>query len=304
MAKFQLNILGCGSAKPTPRHNPSSQVINFRDNLFMIDCGEGTQSMMLRMGLNLNRLNHIFISHLHGDHCFGLPGLVSTMALQGKGGTLTIHINKDGAKLFGDMFNYFCRECPFEIKFNIIEYGDNIIYEDNSIVVRTIPLKHRVPTVGFLFEEKPKMRHINREMTDYFKVPVYKMDAIRNGEDFVLENGEIIANSRLTKDADPCIKYAYCSDTMLTDKYIPTIKDVDWLYHEATYDNANEKNARSRYHSTTTQAAEAAIRANAKNLIIGHFSSRYHNEELLLQEARAVFPNTILANEGLKIDFI
>ena len=185
MSNFNLHILGCGSAKPTLRHNPTCQVVEHNGNLYMVDCGEGAQTMMARMHLRMSRLQHIFISHLHGDHCFGLPGLVSTMALHGKGGSITIHIFKDGAELFGNMFRYFVRDIPMQINFDIIEYGNHVIYEDSVLKISTIPLKHRVPAVGFLFEEKPKLRHINGEMAKFHQVPLYMMNSIREGADFV-----------------------------------------------------------------------------------------------------------------------
>lgn len=304
MAKFQLNILGCGSAKPSPRHQPSSQVIDFRESLYMIDCGEGAQSMFAKMHLNLNRLNHIFISHLHGDHVFGLMGLVSTLALQGKGNKLTIHMFKDGAELFGSMFRYFCREIPFEIEFDVIEYGNKVIVEDENIRISTLPLKHRVPTVGFLFEEKLKQRHIDSDMAKFHNVPIAWMKRIKDGEDFVKEDGTVIPNAYLTRDPDPSISYAYCSDTMPTAKLLPLIENVDWLYHESTFASDNNKRAKETFHSTAEQAAEVARKVNAKNLILGHYSSRYKDESVLLNEAKAIFPNTTLANEGLRIDFI
>lgn len=304
MAKFQLNILGCGSAKPSAMHQPTSQVVDYHDNLYMIDCGEGTQSNFAKMRLKYNRLNHIFISHLHGDHCFGLPGLVSTLGLLGKGGTLTIHVFKDGAELFGNLFNYFCREMPFEIVFNIIEYGNNVIYEDENLKISTIPLKHRIPSVGFLFEEKPKLRHIDGEMAKFHNIPISWMHRIKCGEDYVKDDGTIIPNAHITKESDPCIKYAYCSDTMPVAKVIPIIKGVDWLYHESTFANDNVKRAKDTFHSTARQAGEVALKAQAKNLILGHYSSRYKDESILLNEAQEVFPNTILGSECMRIDFI
>lgn len=304
MAKFQLNILGCGSAKCTIRHLPTSQVIDYKENLFMIDCGEGAQAMLSKMRLKYTRLNHIFISHLHGDHCFGLPGLLSTLGLQGKGGKVIIHTFKDGAKVFGDFLKYFCREMPFEIEFDIIEYGNNVIYEDDSLTISTLPLKHRVPAVGFLFKEKPKLRHVNGEMAKFHKVPLYFMQNLREGEDFVKPDGTVVPNKILTTDCDKSLSYAFCSDTMPTKKILPMLEGVTWLYHEATYGNDNVLRAKETCHSTARQAAEIAKQVGAENLILGHYSSRYKDESILLNEAREVFPNTILANEGLKIDFL
>ena len=304
MAKFQINFLGCGSATSTLQHLPSSQILNIRDNLFMIDCGEGSQLQMRRMKLKFSRLNHIFISHLHGDHCFGLPGLVSTLGLLGKGGTLVIHIFKDGAEQFGRMFDYFCRDSPYNIEFNIITMSSSLIYEDDAITVKTIPLKHRIPAVGFLFEEKPKLRHIRGEMIGFYNIPRFKINQIREGSDFITESGMVIPNDCLTLPAERAIRYAYCSDTAPAQKIIPFIEGVDCLYHEATYGNDYEMQARKRFHSTARQAAEVALKANVKELIIGHYSSRYPDNNVLLEEAKEVFPNTILSNEGLQIDLL
>ena len=302
MTRLELNILGCGSATMTPRHQPSCQVLNVRDNLMMIDCGEGAQLAVRRMRLKLMRLNHIFISHLHGDHCFGLPGLVSTMALLNRTNSLTIHTFKDGADLFGQMLDYFCRERPFEVKFNIIDTHKRVIYEDDAMTVTTFPLVHRVPAVGFLFREKPKQRHIIGEEATRLGVPHYAMNALRQGQDWVTPEGIIIPNGQLTTAADPSVSYAYCSDTKFSKRVIKHVEGVDWLYHEATYDHSLSVKAHKRYHSTSLEAATVAREAGVRQLIIGHYSKRYEDETPLLTEARSVFPATRLANEGLTID--
>ncbi len=302
MTRLELNILGCGSATMTPRHQPSCQVLNVRDNLMMIDCGEGAQLAVRRSRLKLMRLNHIFISHLHGDHCFGLPGLVSTMALLNRSGSLTIHTFKDGAELFGQMLDYFCRERPFEVHFNIIDTHKRLIYEDDAITVTTFPLVHRVPAVGFLFQEKPKLRHIVGEEVARLGVPHYAINSLRQGQDWITPEGIIIPNGQLTTAADPAISYAYCSDTKFSRRVIKSVEGVDWLYHEATYDHSLHVKAHERYHSTALEAATVAREAGVKRLILGHFSKRYTDETPLLDEARSVFPQTLLANEGLTID--
>ena len=286
----------------TPRHQPSCQVLNVRDNLMMIDCGEGAQLAVRRMKLKLMRLNHIFISHLHGDHCFGLPGLVSTMALLNRTGSLTIHTFEDGAKLFGQMLDYFCRERPFEVRFNIIDTHKRVIWEDDAMTVTTFPLIHRVPAVGLLFREKPKLRHIIGEEAKRLGVPHYAMSALRQGEDWVSPDGIIIPNSQLTTAADAAISYAYCSDTKFSRRVIKSVEGVDWLYHEATYDDSLRVKAHKRHHSTAREAATVAHEAGVRQLILGHFSKRYIDETPLLDEARAIFPNTRLANEGMVID--
>lgn len=286
----------------TPRHQPSCQVLNVRDNLMMIDCGEGAQLSVRRMKLKLMRLNHIFISHLHGDHCFGLPGLVSTMALLNRTNSLTIHTFKDGAELFSGMLDFFCRERPFEVRFNIIDTHKRVIWEDDAMTVTTFPLVHRVPAVGFRFEEKPKLRHIIGEEVQRLGVPHYAMNALRQGEDWITPEGIIVPNDQLTTAADPAISYAYCSDTKFSRRVIKNVEGVDWLYHEATYDESLRVKAHKRYHSTALEAATVARDAGVKQLIIGHFSKRYLDETPLLDEARSIFPATRLANEGLVVD--
>lgn len=302
MSTLNLNILGCGSATSTLRHQPSCQVLDVRGKLFMIDCGEGAQLSMRKMKLKFSRLNNIFISHLHGDHCFGLLGLISTMALLEKGGTVTIHIFKDGAKMFGDFLDYFCRERPFDLKFNIIDTHPAVIYEDNSITVSTIPLSHRLPCVGFIFREKPKLRHINPEECAKHNIPLHAMNLLKNGMDYVSPDGLVIPNDVLTTNPEKAVSYAYCSDTKYSKRVIDSVRDVDWLYHEATYGDENIKNAVSRYHSTARQAGMVASEAHVQKLILGHYSSRYVEEDVLLSQAQEEFPNTMLAMEGLKID--
>lgn len=302
MTQFDLNILGCGSATSTLQHLPSCQVLNVRGHLMMIDCGEGAQLEMQRMHLKMSRLNNIFISHLHGDHCFGLLGLLSTMALHNKGGTVTIHIFKDGAELFGKMLDYFCRERSYDLKFNIIEPRKAVIYEDDAITVSTFPVTHRIPCVGFLFKEKAKLRHINSQACSELNIPKHTMNSLRQGLDYVSSEGVVIPNALLTNDSDPAISYAYCGDTKFSKRVINAVEGVDWIYHEATYGDENLKNAVKRYHSTARQAGMVAREAGVKHLILGHYSSRYNDENILLKQAQEEFPSTILANEGKTID--
>lgn len=303
MEKFVLNILGCGSATSTTQHLQTSQVLDIRDNLFMIDCGEGTQLQMRRMRLKFARLNNIFISHLHGDHCFGLLGMLSTLALLGKTGTMTIHICREGAEFFKNAVEFFAYDMPFEVRFNVIPTNKSeIIYEDDALTVTTIPLSHRVPTTGFLFREKPKNRHINREMTDFHGVPTYLLNNIRKGEDFITPEGKTIPNEVLTRPADPSLSYAYCSDTTFSKKVIEAVHGVDWLYHEATYADNKQQTARKRGHSTAREAGIVAREAGVKHLILGHYSSQYNDNTCFRTEAMEEFPDVTLAREGLKLD--
>ncbi|MDR1782636.1 MAG: ribonuclease Z [Dysgonamonadaceae bacterium] len=302
MEKFEVIILGCGSALPTVKHNLSAQAVNFRDKLFLIDCGEGTQLQYRAMKLNFSKLNRIFISHLHGDHCFGLPGLISTLGMLGRTADLHIHTPADAETVFGPLLDYFCRELPFKVFFEPFDTRKNkVVYEDKSLKISTIPLKHRVPSAGFLFEEKPAFPHIVREMIDFYNVPIAKIKEIKEGADFVTPDGKVVPNDRLTTPADPPRRYAYCSDTAYYEKIVSIIEKADLLYHEATFCNDDLKRAKETFHSSALQAASIAKMAQVKKLLIGHFSARYPDEKILLNEAREVFPNTELANEGKKL---
>jgi len=301
MHTFDVHILGCGSALPTVRHYPSSQVINIREKLFMVDCGEGTQQQFRKNKLSFSKLNQIFISHLHGDHCFGLIGLLSSLALLGRTMPLTIHSIPDLENVLRPQLEYFCRDMPYEVKIQPFNsYKSEIIYEDRSVIVRTIPLDHRIPCAGFLFQEQENELHINAEMAKFYNVPVKEMAKIKKGADYILPDGTVIQNYRLTKPAAPTRSYAYCSDTAYSEAIIPIIEGVDLLYHEATFAQVDTKRARETGHSTAAQAAQIAKMANVKKLMLGHFSSRYQDNRLLLREAQAIFPNTILSNENLR----
>lgn len=302
MEKFEVNILGCGSALPTTRHFSSSQVVNIREKLFMVDCGEGAQLQLRRSKLKFTRLNHIFISHLHGDHCFGLIGLISTFGLLGRTATLHIYAHEDLEKLLAPQLDFFCKGMTYDVEFHTINPTQAaIIYEDRSVVVSTIPLRHRIPSCGFLFQEKKTPNHIIREMVDFYQIPVFELNRIKNGEDYVTPDGTVVPNHRLTTPSAEPRSYAYCSDTICLKSIVNQIKGADLLFHEATFMQADEARAKETYHTTAPQAAEIARDASVKQLVIGHFSARYEDENLLLQEARAVFPNTLLAKENLRI---
>ncbi len=301
MERFEVNILGTGSATPSARHHHSCQVLNFRDKLMMIDCGEGAQNMMRRMSLKFSRLNHIFISHLHGDHVFGLPGLIGSMALHDKGGYLVIHTFEEGRKVLEPFIRYFNRDTPFEISFDVITPDSGIIYEDKALTVETFPLYHRVPCTGFIFREKPLQRKYLGEMGKFYNIPVYAINGIKNGNDYIMPDGTVIPNERLTVPARKPLSYAYCSDTSMSSKVAKAIEGVDVVFHEATYDDEFEVMAADRGHSTASQAARIALEAGAEWLVIGHYSKRYKDEQLLVEQARKIFPNTIGAMEGMTI---
>lgn len=303
MEKFEINILGCGSATPTPRHNPSSQVINFRDNLFMIDCGEGTQRMMRKMKLRFSRLNHIFISHMHGDHCLGLLGLLSTLGLHERTGTVTVHLPAEGLDIMRRMADFFVRQPSFDLVFEPIEGDGGRIFASDSLTVDAFPLYHRVPCYGFLFRETAKMRHLRGDMVAFHGVPVSALHGIKCGADYVKPDGEVIVNEMLTRPADRSRSYAYCSDTQPDERVARAVAGVDLLYHEATYADDLSAQAHERGHSTAGEAGRIAAEAGARRLMIGHYSKRYTDSAVLAAEACCTFGGEVIAaDEGLKIE--
>ena len=298
MTPFNIQILGCGSALPTTKRNPSSQLVDVNGKLFMIDCGEGTQLQMRKFGARMSKLHSIFISHLHGDHVFGLPGLISTLNLLGRTAELTIYAHQEMEQFLNPILDLFCRDLSYNVRLVLLRRkGYNLIYENRSISIYSFPLKHRIATSGFLFKEKEKQRHIKREMIDYYNIPIREINNIKNGADFITPQGIAIPNKRLTTPPNPQRSYAYCSDTAYDESIVPYIKGVDLLYHEATFAESEIARTKKTGHSTARQAAEIAKLAEVKKLVIGHFSSRYKDLNPLLEEAKAVFPNTELAEE-------
>lgn len=303
MQPFKIHILGCGSALPTKRHNPSSQVIDVRGKLFMVDCGEGTQAQIRRSRLSFTKLYAVFISHLHGDHVLGLIGMISTFGLQGRTAPLHVYAPAAYSQLLQMELDMFCSTLDYEIIFHPVDTTkQQIIYEDRSLTVETIPLHHRMPCSGFIFREKPGQRHIKPDMLNFYNIPQSQINNLRAGMDWTSPSGEIIPNNILTTPPDPVRAYAYCSDT----RYIPSLKDllhdVTTLYHEATYCEDMKDKAVKYLHSTAREAAITARDANVNQLIIGHFSQRYLDETPLKEEAQAIFPNTVLANENHTYD--
>ncbi len=302
MERFELHILGCGSALPTLRHHPTSQIVLRGDKLFMVDCGEGSQLQMRHQRLSFSKLHHIFISHLHGDHCFGLMGLISTFSLLGRTGDLVIHAPGELEGLLRPWLKFYCKGAGFQV---IIQAFDTTrsetIYEDKTLTVSTIPLRHRLPCCGFLFRERQSLPHIRRDVTDYYEIPVYAFNSIKEGAGWTTPDGRVIPHKWLVSPAAPPRSYAYCSDTAYLPENVPLLEGVDLLFHEATFSRAESARATETFHSTAEQAATMARDAHVKKLVIGHFSARFDDESGLLAEARAVFPETIVANEGLCI---
>lgn len=303
MQPFKIHILGCGSALPTKRHNPSSQVIDVRGKLFMVDCGEGTQAQIRRSRLSFTKLYAVFISHLHGDHVLGLIGMISTFGLQGRTAPLHVYAPAAYSQLLQMELDMFCSTLDYEIIFHPVDTTkQQIIYEDRSLTVETIPLHHRMPCSGFIFREKPGQRHIKPDMLNFYNIPQSQINNLRAGMDWTSPSGEIIPNNILTTPPDPVRAYAYCSDT----RYMPSLKerlhDVTTLYHEATYCEDMKDKAVKYLHSTAREAAMTARDANVNQLIIGHFSQRYLDETPLRKEAQDIFPNTVLANENHTYD--
>ena len=299
MEPFRVHILGCGSALPTLHHNASAQVIEIRGKLFLVDCGEGTQVQLRRSRLRFTKISAVFITHLHGDHCFGLIGMLSTFGLLGRMARLAIYAPAALDEMLKSQMKMFCHDFDYEVDFHAVDTTQQqVVYEDRSLTVETIPLEHRMPCCGYLFREKPSLPHIRRDMIDFYQIPISQINNVKAGADWTTPDGEVVKNERLVEPADPVRSYAYCSDT----RYIPTlherIKGVSTLYHESTYGEDNLLMAQKYCHSTARQAALVAREAGVGQLLLGHYSSRYEDEQVLLREAQDVFENTRLTDEN------
>lgn len=303
MEPFRVHILGCGSALPTLRHYASAQVVEIRGKLFLVDCGEGTQVQLRRSHLRFTKISAVFISHLHGDHCFGLIGLLSTFGLLGRTARLAVYAPAALEDLLCQQMRVFCHDFDYEVDFHAIDTSlQQVVYEDRSLTIETIPLEHRMPCCGFLFREKPSLPHIRRDMIDFYQIPTSQINNIKAGADWTTPEGALVRNERLVEPADAARSYAYCSDT----RYIPTLYErlqgVSTLYHESTYGEDNLLMAQKYYHSTARQAAMVARAAGVGQLLLGHYSSRYEDEQILLHEAQNVFENTHLTDENAIFD--
>ena len=297
---FNVTILGSNSAIPALRRNPTSQLVNHNERFFLIDCAEGTQLQLRKYKLRLQRINHIFISHLHGDHYFGLIGLISTMHLLGRNNK-EVHVfaPQDLEQIINIQLTASQTELSYPLIFHPLNTDiSETIYEDEKLTITTIPLNHRIPTSGFLFNEKPGKRKLRKEKIKSLNISPEKFVQIKDGADFTDENGTLYKNEDLTTDPDETRSYAYCSDTSYFEPIIPIIKGVDLLYHEATFMQDRAQAAADKFHATSAEAATIAKKAGVKKLIIGHFSNRYEKPEMLLSEAKTVFNDTDIAVDG------
>jgi ribonuclease Z len=296
---MKLTILGSSSALPTSERYPSAHVLNAHERLFLIDCGEGTQMQLRKCRIRFAKINHIFISHLHGDHVFGLYGLLSTLSLMGRKNPLYLYAPQQYDKILHSHLADFDIHLDFEINFTSLSGKQPVvILDDEYLTVTSFPLEHRIPSYGFLFREKQADRKILKESIVTYGIPISKMQSIKKGEDFITEQGEIIKNEDITMPPPVPLSFAYCSDTRYFKRLSTFVKGVTVLYHEATFDKTKSDLAALTGHSTTIDAANVAKEAGAENLIIGHFSARYKDVNLLVQEAASIFPGTIASIDG------
>ncbi|NKI26377.1 ribonuclease Z [Arenibacter sp. 6A1] len=296
---MKLNILGCYAATPRSLNNPTAQVLEIKNHLFLIDCGEGTQVQLRKSKVRFSRINHIFISHLHGDHFFGLPGLVSTFRLLGRKTPLHVYGPKGIKEAITLLLKLGDSWTNYPLLFHELTSSESeLVFEDNTVTVSTIPLQHRVYTNGFLFKEKPGQRQLNVAAAEKYSIDRCYYQNIKNGRDIRLEDNRLIANAELTFDPPKPKSYAFCSDTAYTTSIVPLIKDVDVLYHEATFLETEKDLAPKTKHATAKEAASIAKAANVGQLILGHFSTRYKSIELFKEEAQTIFSNVALADDG------
>lgn len=301
--KFEITILGSSSATPIYNRNPSSQLLNVNDRLFLIDCGEATQQQMLRFGIKAQKIEHIFISHLHGDHYLGLIGLLSSLHLNGRIKPIHIYAPAELLEILNVQFKYSETELRYSIEFHPTHTEKSeLIFENQDVSVETIVLSHRIPCTGFKFTGKKRLPKIIKEKVDELQISVDHIKLIKKGFDFTDKQGKIHTADELTTAADEPKVYAYCSDTVCNWTYIDQIKNIDLLYHEATFLHEMLERAQETFHTTALQAGEIASKANVKRLLIGHFSARYRDLQPLLDESKSIFANTELAIEGMTFE--
>jgi ribonuclease Z len=301
---LKLTILGCYAATPRTLSNPTAQVLEVNNNLFLIDCAEGTQVQLRKSKVKFTKISRIFISHLHGDHFYGLVGLISTFMLLNRENDLHIYGPKGIKEIILLQLKYSNSYTQYNLYFHELESKESqLIFEDDSAKVTTIPLKHRVYTNGYLFEEKNNQRKLNFEGIEKYKIEKVYFNKIKIGGNVTLDSGETIDNDLLSFPPKPNKTYAFCSDTLYDETIIPIIQNVDYLYHESTFLESEAHLAERTMHSTAKQAAQIALKSNVKSLILGHFSTRYSNISLFKDEAQTIFANTQIADDGKEFDF-
>lgn len=298
----RLVILGCGAALPASKRNPTAQILENYGRYFLIDCGEGTQSRLRENKLSFEKISHIFISHMHGDHYLGLPGLLSSMQLLGRKRKLDLYGPPDLWEVLQLQFRVSYTSIDFELNFHPVE-SEKLLFEDKKITIESIQLNHRISCFGFIFKETPKPRRINGPVAKQVEVPHYKMEGLRQGEDFLNPNGELYPNHTLTLPPKESYSYAFCSDNRIKTTLAEKLKGVTHVYHEATFLDREKMRAKSTYHTTVKEACELAQKVNPKLLILGHFSARYDHLDDVKAEAEANFSDVILAEEGKVILF-
>jgi len=301
---MKITVLGCYAATPRTLNNPTSQVLEMRNHFFLIDCGEGTQVQLRKNKIKFSKINHIFISHLHGDHSFGLIGVITTFAMLGRETDLHVYGPKGVKEMVLTQLRLSGSFTSYGLYFHELKSTESeVIFEDDKVIVKTIPLQHRIYTNGYLFQEKPKERKLNKEKVEQYGIDKCYYQNIKNGKDILLDNGELILNAELTTDPETPKSYAYCSDTIYKEDIIPIIQGVDVLYHESTFLEKDAQYTERTMHCTAKQAATIALKADAKNLILGHYSTRYGNIEPFKEEAQEIFPNVYLADDGKEFEF-
>ncbi|MGL2963486.1 ribonuclease Z [Flavobacterium sp. RSB2_4_14] len=301
---MKLTILGCYAATPRTLTNPTAQILEIRNRMFLIDCGEGTQVQLRKNKLKFSKINHIFISHLHGDHFYGLVGLISTFMLLNRQTDLHVYGPKGIKEIVLLQLRFSNSFTGYNLYFHELTATESVVvYEDEKVLVKTIPLKHRIYTNGFLFQEKVGDRKLNVDAVQKHKIETCYFQKIKNGSHITLDDGTIVSNQELTFDPIQPKSYAFCSDTAFDESIIPTIQNVDVLYHETTFLETESDKAEKTMHSTAKQAALIAKGANVNQLILGHYSTRYASIEFFKHEAEEIFPNILLADDGKIFEF-
>lgn len=301
--QFELQLLGTNAAFPTLERFSTAQVLTVGNRSYMIDCGEGAIIRVQQFKVSMRKVSQIFISHLHGDHCFGLAGILSSLALGGRTAPMQIFSPPGLKEMITAQLNVIDAYEPFPMQFIVVDPTEHqLIFQDETVEVFTLPLVHRVPCTGYLFRERPRRLKMQKEKIQTYQLDLPQILAAKKGEDLLLPDGRLIPNKELTREQIPPRSYAFCSDTAFLPQLASWVQDVDLLYHESTFLNADAQKATDTGHSTAGQAATIAAAANAKKLVLGHFSARYPDLSVFLEEAKAVFPNTVLGEDGLKIE--